>query len=87
MGRVQHSVTFIEHLQYTVHLLGWVGRRGEEDRTLWRNLVLIWCHFLCSSPLVLFPSFLRGILDSLRPKRLCISLMEMEVEWGWAVEE
>lgn len=49
--------------------------------------MLIWCPFLCSSPLVLSPSFLRGILDSLRPKRLRISLMEMEVEWGWAVEE
>ena len=59
----------VEHLLYTVPLMCLVGRCGKEDRALWRNLVLTRSHFLYSSPLVLFTSSLRGILDSLRPKK------------------
>lgn len=68
-------------------MMGWVGCCEEEDRALWRNLVLIQSHFLWPSALVLFISSLRAILDSLRPKRLHINLMEVEDEWGWAEEE
>lgn len=41
MGRLPPSVTFVEHLQYTAHLMCGGGRRGKEDRAVWRDLVLI----------------------------------------------
>ena len=82
-GHIQHSILFIEHLQYTASLLGWVESYEEKDMVPALEGVKCWFWVISGAfHLVLLTSSLSEAfrINSKRPK------VYLECKWVWALE-